>query len=65
MNGASKSPGRDRPRGGSGKGTEDTESRHFRDRARMGGEGMCWQIGLDLGSIVWSSLHVTLFGYGL
>lgn len=47
MNGASKSPGRDCPRRGSTKRTEDTEGRHFRDRTRMKGERMRWRIGLD------------------
>jgi len=44
MNGASKRPSRDRPGGGSGKGTEDTESRHFRDRKV---KGLRWQIEID------------------
>ena len=47
MDGAGKSPSRDRPRGGSSEGTEDTEGRHFRDRTRMEGKGMRWQIRID------------------
>jgi len=49
MDRAGESPGRDRPRGGSSKGAEDTEGRHFRDRKRMEGERsrMRWQIETD------------------
>ena len=63
MDGASESPSRDRPRGGSSKGTKGTEGRHFRDRTRMEGEGsrMRWQIEIDRVA----RLHVTLFGYSL
>lgn len=47
MDGASKSPGRDRPRGGSSEGTEDTEGRHYRDRTRVEGEGCVGRFGID------------------
>lgn len=54
MDRASESPGRDRPRGGSSKGAEDTEGRHFRDRTRVEGERsrMRWRIEIDRVAIV-------------
>jgi hypothetical protein len=47
VNGTSKCPSRDGPRGGSGEGTEDTEARHFSGSDTDVRQRMCWQIGSD------------------